>query len=634
LLILGRENVARLGLIFCLLMLALETRAAVELRTVATGFSSPLFLTHAGDGSGRRFVVEQEGRIRILASGAVLPAAFLDIRDRVRCCGERGLLGLAFHPRYPTNGRFFVNYTRSGPDGLETVIAEYAVSTADPNLALGDSERILLRIAQPFTNHNGGMLAFGPDGYLYIGTGDGGGAGDTQGNGQNLETLLGKILRINVDSGDPYSSPPDNPFVGPFAGPVVPNREIPGRGEIWAYGLRNPWRFSFDRATGRLFAGDVGQSAREEIDRITRGGNYGWNIMEGTLCFSPSANCNQTGLALPLFDYGRSFGSSVTGGYVYRGRAAPSLVGKYVFGDFGSGRMWALTEVSEDRWESEQLPGAGFNISSFGEDESGEMYVLDYGGSVRQVVDSGDSGDSGTSIPRVNAGGVVNAASFLPEPVAPGMIVSIFGTALGPSEGVGAQLDSEGRVASFLAETQVFFDGVPAPLYFVRSDQINAQVPYAVAGKTSVQLQVQYRGLPSSPVTVPVAGSAPGIFALSGGSGQGAILNQDLSPNSAANPAARGSVVIIYATGEGETTPAGADGLLSEAPFARPVLPVSVAVGGLPCEVLFAGPAPGFAGLLQVNVRISIGVTPGAAVPVELTIGTESSQSGVTLAVN
>jgi uncharacterized protein (TIGR03437 family) len=228
----------------------------------------------------------------------------------------------------------------------------------------------------------------------------------------------------------------------------------------------------------------------------------------------------------------------------------------------------------------------------------------------------------------------VNAASFLPEPVAPGMIVSIFGASLGPEEGAGARIDSSGRVASFLAETQVFFDGIPAPLYFVRRDQINAQVPYGVAGKTSVQLQVQYRGSSGSPVTVPVAGAAPGVFAVSGGSGQAAILNQDLSPNSVANPAPRHSVVVIYATGEGETTPTGADGRLSEAPFASPVLPVSVRIGGVPCEVLFAGPAPGFAGLLQVNVRISLGVPPGAAVPVELTIGTESSQAGVTLAVN
>ena len=593
-----------------------DAEAAIELQPVADGLSSPLYLTSAGDGSGRLFIVEQEGRIRIFADGALLDTPFLDISGRVRFGGERGLLGLAFHPSYPANGRFFVNYTRDGPGGLETVVAEFAVSQGDANLALPASEQILLSFGQPFSNHNGGMIAFGPDGFLYVGTGDGGSGGDPQSNGQNLETLLGKILRIDVNSDTPFAVPPDNPFVG-----------NPGRDEVWAYGLRNPWRFSFDRMTGRLFAADVGQNSREEVDVIVKGGNYGWNTMEGTLCFSPSSNCNTAGLILPIDEYGRDLGFSVTGGYVYRGPSAPSLWGKYVFADFGSGRLWALMEVSPGQWQREQLLATGLSISSFGEDDGGEVYVVDLGGSVWRIF------EPGAPQPAVNTGGVVNAASFLLTPVAPGQIVSIFGSSIGPSQGVGARLDSSGRLDSSLADTMVLFDGIPAPLFFVRTDQINAQVPYAVAGKTSTAMQVHYKGVPTNPVTLPVAESAPAIFALAGGTGQGVILNQDMTLNSSTNPAPTGSIVVLYATGEGQTDPAGIDGNLAEAPYPTPLLPVTVTIGGLLAEILFAAATPGFAGLLQVNARIPAGVVPGDAVPVTLAIGTAASQPGLTLAV-
>ncbi|MCZ6491783.1 MAG: PQQ-dependent sugar dehydrogenase, partial [Acidobacteria bacterium] len=471
---------------------------------------------------------------------------------------------------------------------------------------------------QPFSNHNGGMIAFGPDGFVYIATGDGGSGGDPQGNGQNLETLLGKILRIDIDAdaGSLFTVPPDNPFVG-----------NPGREEVWAYGLRNPWRFSFDRMTGRMFAADVGQNSREEVDVIVKGGNYGWNTMEGTLCFSPPSNCNTAGLILPIDEYGRDLGFSVTGGYVYRGPSAPSLWGKYVFADFGSGRLWALTEVSPGQWQREQLLETGLSISSFGEDDGAEVYVVDLGGSVWRIV------EPGAPQPAVNAGGVVNAASFLLAPVAPGQIVSIFGSGIGPGQGVGGKLDPSGRVDSLLADTMVLFDGVPAPLFFVRADQINAQVPYAVAGKTSTAMQVHYKGVPTNPVTLPVAGSAPAIFALVGGTGQGVILNQDMTLNTSANPAPRDSIVVLYATGEGQTDPSGMDGNLAEAPFPEPLLPVSLSIGGLLAEILFAAVAPGFAGLLQVNARIPAGVVPGDAVPVLLTIGNAASQPGLTLAV-
>ena len=592
-----------------------DARAAIELETIVSGLSAPLYITSAGDDS-RLFILEQGGRIRILSGDSLLATPFLEISDRVRFGGERGLLGLAFHPSYPANGRFFVNYTRDGASGLETVVAEYGVSPENANLAVKGSEEILLSFRQPFSNHNGGMLAFGPDGFLYIGTGDGGSGGDPQGNGQNLETLLGKILRIDVDSGTPFAVPPDNPFVGE-----------PGRDEIWAYGLRNPWRFSFDRVTGRLMAGDVGQIRLEEIDIIVKGGNYGWNIMEGTLCFSPPSNCNTSGLIPPIHEYGRDLGISVTGGYVYRGPSAPSLWGKYLFADFGSGRLWALTEISLGQWQREQVLSTGISISSFGEDESGELYVVDYNGTVRRIV------DPDIPQPAVNEGGVVNAASFLPGPVVPGAIVSIFGLGIGPDQGTGAKLDPSGRVDNFLADTWVLFDGTQAPLFYVQANQINAQVPYAVAGKTSTVMQVTHKGARTDPVTLSVTDTAPAIFALAGGTGRGAIFNQDLTLNSASNPAPRGSFMVLYATGEGQTVPAGIDGTLAQAPSPVPLFPVSLSIGGFPADIVFAGSAPGFAGLLQVNARVPMEVFPGSAVPVSLTVGNASSQPGITMAV-
>ncbi|MFB3906398.1 MAG: sorbosone dehydrogenase family protein [Acidobacteriota bacterium] len=348
----------------------------ILLEPVASGFESPVLVTDAGDGSGRLFVVEQRGRIRVVRSGELLPQPYLDITATVESGGEKGLLGLAFHPDFAQNRRFFVNYTTRVAGRLKTIIAEYQASMANSDLA-EPSERILLEIDQPFDNHNGGHLAFGPDGFLYVGTGDGGSAGDPMGNAQNLGSLLGKILRLDVNAGTPYGIPVDNPF------PATPG----ARPEIWAYGLRNPWRFSFDRTTGRLFAGDVGQNAREEVDIIARGGNYGWNITEGTACYPPSmSSCSRAGLIGPIADYGRDEGSSVTGGFVYRGRALRrALEGSYIFGDFGSGIIWRLFETEDGQWEREELLRAGFNVSSFGEDERGELYVVDYSGIVNQL---------------------------------------------------------------------------------------------------------------------------------------------------------------------------------------------------------------------------------------------------------
>lgn len=351
---------------------------SVQLQSFVKGLNSPLGLTHSGDPT-RLYVVEQGGTVRIVKEGVLLEKPFLNISSRVRSGGEMGLLGLAFHPKFSENRRFFVNYTApSGPTGLQTVISEFKVG-ADPESADPASERILLTIPQPFPNHNGGQLAFGPDGYLYIGMGDGGSGNDPQGNGQNLATLLGKMLRIHVDAageGKAYAVPPDNPFVG--------NTEAAP--EIWAYGLRNPWRFSFDATSGLLFLGDVGQSAREEIHLIQKGKNYGWNIMEGSICTpGVNPNCDKTGLELPLIDYPRSDGTTVVGGYVYRGGAIPGLNGVYLYGDFGSGKVWGFRYDGKAVTDHRLVFETGRNLSTFGEDAQRELYLVDYTGEILKL---------------------------------------------------------------------------------------------------------------------------------------------------------------------------------------------------------------------------------------------------------
>jgi glucose/arabinose dehydrogenase len=346
---------------------------------VAEGFDAPVLATAAGDGSGRLFVVEQSGRIRIADEAGASPM-FLDIADQVAFGGEQGLLGLAFHPGFEDNGRFFVDYTDTGGD---TVVSEFRVADGDPDRADPSSERVLLRVAQPFANHNGGNLAFGPDGHLYVGLGDGGSGGDPMGNGQRLDTLLGKLLRIDVDargSRTPYGIPTDNPFV-----------ERPGaRPEIWAYGLRNPWRFSFDREAGDLWIGDVGQGNLEEVDRASSGDagvNYGWNLMEASACFSPGSGCTERGLTLPVAEYGHDEGCSITGGFVYRGTRWPALWGAYLFADYCSGTIWGLDAERPGSGPPAVLLETGHSISSFGEDETGELYVTDHaGGQVLRVV--------------------------------------------------------------------------------------------------------------------------------------------------------------------------------------------------------------------------------------------------------
>jgi glucose/arabinose dehydrogenase len=356
--------------------------SAVDLALVAEGLDSPLFAGHAGDGSGRLFVLEQAGRVRVVRDGRLVPEPFLDIAARISAGGERGLLGIAFAPSFATDGRFFVDYTDR--DG-NTVVSEFRAPDPAADRADPGSERVLLRIDQPFANHNGGALATGPDGLLWVATGDGGSGGDPLGNGQRLDTLLGKLLRIDPRpvAGAPYGVPSDNPFVG----------RAGARAEIWAYGLRNPWRFSFDRASGDLWIGDVGQSAIEEVDRWPAGSpggpNFGWNTMEASACFDPAEGCDRAGLVLPVAEYGHDRGCSITGGYVYRGMSVPGLAGTYLHADYCAGTIWGL-EAAAGKPAPRVLLDSGLSVASFGEDESGELYVVDLaGGRLFRIVEAG-----------------------------------------------------------------------------------------------------------------------------------------------------------------------------------------------------------------------------------------------------
>ncbi len=383
----------------------------IDTALIVSGLDQPVHITHAGDGSGRLFVVEQRGRIRIIQNN-LIQSTFLDITGRVRSPvngggTEEGLLSVAFPPGFgPAKPHFYVYYTRQNGDNR---VSRFDLS-ANPNLANANSERTILELPHPtHSNHNGGQLAFGPDGYLYIGTGDGGGGGDPQNNAQSPGTLLGKMLRIDVEQtntsiqvnsvnnfiflplipktsptppgSQAYRIPPDNPFVG--------NAEY--RGEIWALGLRNPWRFSFDRTTGDLYIGDVGQNTWEEVDfqssASSGGENYGWNIMEGAECYN-SSTCDSTGLVLPVFTYQTDVeGCAVSGGYVYRGSKYPGLQAIYFLGDYCSGRIWGLQKTGNS-WANQQLFDSPYQISSFGEDENGELYLVDRStGSIYQIIE-------------------------------------------------------------------------------------------------------------------------------------------------------------------------------------------------------------------------------------------------------
>ncbi len=345
----------------------------LALDTVASGLSNPLYLT-APAGDARQFIVEQMGRILVVENGSVLATPFLDIAGKITSGGERGLLSVAFHPRYASNGFFYVNFTDLNGD---TRVERYRAS-GNRNVADPSSAKLIIAIGQPFANHNGGLVMFGPDGMLYVGMGDGGSGGDPQGHGQNRQSLLGKILRLNVDGGDPYAIPADNPYV-----------RGGGRPEIWASGMRNPWRFSFDRVGGILYVADVGQNQFEEINAVptrTAGLNYGWNIAEGNHCYA-SSSCDLSEFVRPVLEYGRDQGCSVTGGFVYRGTRMPALAGTYFYSDYCSGWLRSFRIVNGAATELREWPVGNLgSVLSFGEDSAGELYVLSANGSVYRLV--------------------------------------------------------------------------------------------------------------------------------------------------------------------------------------------------------------------------------------------------------
>lgn len=569
----------------------------MRLERVATSIRNCTDIQSPRDGSGRLFLVRQEGSIAIWRDGRVIDRPFLDIRSRISTGGERGLLGIAFPPNYPNKRWFYVNYTdRSGA----TVIARYNLVGSDPDLADAASERILLTVQQPFSNHNGGQLQFGPDGMLYIGLGDGGSANDPQNHGQTHRSLLGKMLRIDTESDlSRYVIPPDNPFVNdPSYSP-----------EIWALGLRNPWRYNFDLATGDLYIADVGQNAQEEINfqpRSSRGGeNYGWVTMEGTRCIR--AGCDQTGLTLPVWTYPRTEGLSITGGYVYRGA--------YYYGDFVTGKIWALRRQGQT-WINELVfdGGRALAISTFGLDEAGELYVANYSnGEIYRAVQ--------VDRPVFNATGVVSAASFTAG-VAPGSLMTIF------TRNVLAQNTS--LVASSLplprtlGGVEVRVNDNPAPILAVvrngDSEQINFQVPWELQPGATVRLQLASGVARSESVELTVNPIAPAIF---GANATDALLIRAADFTLATGPIRRGDTHILYATGLGLMDLPVANGAALSQP-ARIRRSAILRIGGVACDIDYAGAAPGFVGVYQVNFRVANTVAAGSQDLVLTIDGTDS----------
>jgi uncharacterized protein (TIGR03437 family) len=583
------------------ILLSLSCRMGVQaqeppitLTRVVEGVTNPTDIQNARDGSGRLFLVQQNGVIRIWTDNALVAEPFLDISSRTDGRGERGLLGLAFPPEYGRKQYFYVNYTNLAGD---TIIARYMVSQ-DPDRADRDSERILLEIDQPFANHNGGQLRFGPDGYLYIGMGDGGGAGDPLNNAQNGGTLLGKMLRIDTEAEpERYRVPAGNPFVD--------NPSF--RPEIWALGLRNPWRFSFDAATRELWIADVGQNRAEEVNvqpGSRGGGNYGWPLMEGLRCFR--GECDPTGLVLPVAEYTRESGCSVTGGGVYRGTRSPGLLGTYIYGDYCSGNIWGITRAGET-WNNRLLLASGLTITTFGEDEGREMYAGDRGTGTIYRID----GRPGLV---VTPSSIVNAASFVPG-LAPGSAVTVF--VAGLLEEPGIVTAESTPLPGSLAGVQVTVNGVAAPLYSIAKvngiEQVTFQAPFEIAGSSRVSIAVARAGVASEPVEVSVLEMQPGVFTTDGTAGI-VVHHADNALVTRERPLRSGEFAYFYATGLGLVL--NGPGTGNPAPVDSVALALTtprVTLGGISCEVLFAGLAPGFVGVYQINIRAPINVARGQA---------------------
>jgi len=545
-----------------------------------SGLSSPVDIQSPHDGSGRLFVLEQVGRIRLIRNGALVTAPVLDIAARVQFGGEMGLLGLAFPPEFVTKQYFYVNYVDRQ---RRTIVSRFKINgdVADPS-----SEEILLAVPQPFTNHNGGQIVFGPrDGYLYIGMGDGGSAGDPQRHGQNPTSLLGKMLRLDTERS---------------------SRPTP---EIWALGLRNPWRFSFDRETADLYIADVGQGAKEEIDfqpaDSAGGENYGWNLMEGTNCYNNSNCTNRADLVRPIFEYGRGDGVSVTGGFVYRGARYPFLQGVYICGDFGNGNIFGVRRAG-DGWESTKFANAGSQVSTFGEDEAGEILMADYmRGTIRRLA---------ADPPPLAISAIVSGADFTAAG-APGAIMSLFANAIPGIDGVTAA--ARYPLPTTLSGVSVRVNGTAAPLYAVTPRQINFQLPWDASGDVSIAVSA---GAITAPVfRLRTGQAAPALFAVAQRGVNSSII-------SASNPALRGETIILYASGLGTVSnapPVGAAALAS--PLSMVLGNTEVSIGGRSARIDFAGLAPGFAGLYQINVVVPADAAPGESEVVLRTGGVGSA---------